>query len=116
MNYGPKLLLAIVTYIIGTWLIKKLTKLVDAYLEKSNIDISLRGFLKSLISVILKLVLIISVVTMLIVETTSLIAVPGAAGLSIGLALREVYLTLLLVYSYYFLYETKTSDIILYIL
>jgi len=88
MNYGPKLLLAILTYVIGSWLIGKITKLVDAGLEKSNTDVSLRGFLKSLISVILKLLLIISVVTMLGVETTSLIAVLGAAGLAIGLALQ----------------------------
>jgi len=88
MNYGPKLLLAILTYIIGSWFIKKITKVVDAGLEKSHTDISLRGFLKSLISVILKLLLIISVVTMLGVETTSLIAVLGAAGLAIGLALQ----------------------------
>lgn len=65
MSYGPKLLLAILIYIIGSWLIKKITKLVDSGLAKSNTDVSLRGFLKSLISVILKLLLIISVVTML---------------------------------------------------
>lgn len=88
MNYGPKLLLAIITYFIGSWIIKKITKLVDTGLAKSNTDISLRGFLQSLISVILKLLLIISVVTMLGVETTSLIAVLGAAGLAIGLALQ----------------------------
>jgi small conductance mechanosensitive channel len=88
MSYGPKLLLAILTYIIGSWIISKVTKLVDHTLEKSHTDISLRGFLKSLISVILKLLLIISVVTMLGVETTSLVAVLGAAGLAIGLALQ----------------------------
>jgi len=88
MNYGPKLVLAIITYLIGSWVISKVTKLVDAALEKSHTDISLRGFLKSLISVILKLLLIISVVTMLGVETTSLVAVLGAAGLAIGLALQ----------------------------
>jgi len=88
MNYGPKLLLAIITYIIGAWLIKKITRVVDAGLKKSHTDISLRSFLQSLISVVLKLLLIISVVTMLGVETTSLIAVLGAAGLAIGLALQ----------------------------
>jgi len=88
MNYGPKLILAILTYIVGSWIISKIAKLVDAALEKSHTDVSLRGFLKSLISVILKLLLIVSVVTMLGVETTSLIAVLGAAGLAIGLALQ----------------------------
>lgn len=88
MNYGSKLLLAIITYIIGSWLIKKITKVVDTGLKKSKTDVSLRGFLQSLISVVLKLMLIISVVTMLGVETTSLIAVLAAAGLAIGLALQ----------------------------
>ena len=88
MNYGPKLILAIITYIVGSWLVSKIVKVVDAGLERSKTDISLRGFLKSLISVILKLLLVISVVTMLGVETTSLIAVLGAAGLAIGLALQ----------------------------
>ncbi|HIP61736.1 MAG TPA: mechanosensitive ion channel family protein [Sulfurovum sp.] len=88
MNYGPKLLLAILTYVIGSWLISRASKLIDAALEKSHTDISLRSFLRSLISVTLKLLLIISVVTMLGVETTSLIAVLGAAGLAIGLALQ----------------------------
>ena len=88
MTYGPKLVLAIITYMVGSWIITKITKLVDTGLEKSHTDVSLRGFLKSLISVILKLLLIISVVTMLGVETTSLVAVLGAAGLAIGLALQ----------------------------
>ncbi len=88
MNYGPKLLLAIITYIVGSWLIKKIVNIVDAGLEKSKTDVSLRGFLRSLISVGLKLLLIISVVTMLGVETTSLIAILGAAGLAVGLALQ----------------------------
>jgi len=88
MNYGPKLLLAIITYIVGSWVITKVAKLLDATLERTKTDVSLRGFLKSLVSVMLKLLLIISVVTMLGVETTSLVAVLGAAGLAVGLALQ----------------------------
>ena len=88
VQYGPKLTLAITTYIVGAWLIKKLVVFVDRGLEKSKTDVSLRGFLKSLITVGLKLLLIISVVTMLGVETTSLIAILGAAGLAVGLALQ----------------------------
>ncbi len=86
--YGPKVLLAIITYIIGSWLIKKIVILLDKGLEKSKTDVSLRGFLRSLISVGLKLLLIISVITMLGVATTSLIAILGAAGLAVGLALQ----------------------------
>lgn len=88
ITYGPKLLLAIVTYVVGSWLIKKVTRLIDVGLKKSNTDVSLRSFLHSFITVMLKLLLIISVVTMLGVETTSLVAILGAAGLAVGLALQ----------------------------
>ena len=61
MNYGPKLLLAILTYVIGSWLISRANKPIDVALEKSHTGISLRSFLRSLIFVTLKLLLVISV-------------------------------------------------------
>lgn len=88
VSYGPKLLLAIVVLFGGFWIIKKLTKLIAKLMEKRNVDISLRSFLQTIINVALKILLIISVLQMVGVETTSFVAMLGAAGLAIGMALQ----------------------------
>ncbi len=85
--YGPKLIGAIITLIIGLWIIKVIQKTVRKTFEKREVDISLRGFLNSMIGVLLKVMLVISVVGMLGVEMTSFIAILGAAGLAVGMAL-----------------------------
>ena len=86
--FGPKLVLAIVTLIVGLWLIGKLMRLFKATLAKRQVDPTLEGFLESIFSVVLKIMLLISVASMVGVETTSFIALLGAAGLAIGLALQ----------------------------
>jgi small conductance mechanosensitive channel len=88
VTYGPKLLLAIVTLIVGRWIIKKLLKVAAKAMAKSKVDQSLRPFLKSLIGVGLNAVLLISVASMVGIETTSFVAILGAAGLAVGLALQ----------------------------
>ncbi|MBQ2098303.1 MAG: mechanosensitive ion channel, partial [Bacteroidales bacterium] len=88
LSYGPKFLLAIVVLIAGFWIIKKLLRLTEIMMEKRNVELSLRNFLKSLINIVLKILLIISVLQMAGVETTSFIAMLGAAGLAIGMALQ----------------------------
>ncbi len=87
LNYGPRVIGTIVVLIIGLWIIKKISKSILRLLEKRNIDVSLRPFLTSLISAILKILLIISVMGMIGIEMTSFIAILGAAGLAIGMAL-----------------------------
>jgi len=88
MVYGPKLLLAILTLIIGLWLIGAFVKGMDKGMTRANVEETLRRFLRSLISVTLKVILLISVASMVGIATTSFIAVLGAAGLAIGLALQ----------------------------
>ena len=88
LTYGPKLVLAIIVLVAGFWIIKKLTHLTEKLMEKRNVDVSLRSFLKSLINISLKVLLIVSVLQMVGVETTSFIAILGAAGLAIGMALQ----------------------------
>lgn len=87
MLYAPKVLLAIVVLIVGLWIIKAIVNTMVKMLNKKNVDPSLVPFLKGLTGIILKVMLLISVVSMLGVETTSFIAVLGAAGLAVGLAL-----------------------------
>lgn len=88
LQYGPQLLLTIVVLIVGLWVIKRVVKIIDRGLEVGATDATLAKFLSSLASIILKALLLISVAGMIGIETTSFIAVLGAAGLAIGLALQ----------------------------
>lgn len=87
INYGPKVLLAIFTLIIGLWIIKKIVNKTNVTFT-AKADPSLASFLSSLASVILKLMLFIAVASMVGIQTTSFIAVLGAASLAVGLALQ----------------------------
>ena len=86
--YGPQLLLAIVVLIVGFWIIKKVVGLMDRALTAKDTELTLKRFLESLTSIILKALLLISVASMVGIETTSFVAIIGAAGLAIGLALQ----------------------------
>ena len=88
LEYAPKLALAILTLIIGLWIISGIRKLLQASMKKSKVDPTLVPFLTSLASWVLKVLLFISVASMIGIATTSFIAVLGAAGLAIGLALQ----------------------------
>ncbi|WP_447971839.1 mechanosensitive ion channel family protein [Nitrospira sp. M1] len=88
LTYGPNLLLAILTLIIGWWLVKRVVKLVDHTMERSQVEVTLRGFLGNMAGILLKALLVISVASMIGIETTSFIAMLGAAGLAVGLALQ----------------------------
>ncbi len=85
--YGPKFLLAIITLIVGLWLIKFLKKATKKTFEKRDVDLSLRKFLITIIDIGLKILLLISVISMIGVALTSFIALLGAIGLAIGMAL-----------------------------
>lgn len=87
LEYGPNLILAILTLIIGLWIIKGLTRAVRKVMEKRELDPSLNGFILSLLSNLLKVLLGISVAGMIGIEMTSFIAILGAAGLAVGMAL-----------------------------
>lgn len=87
-TWGPKILTALLTLIIGLWIIGFIVKSIGKGMEKRNMDPSLRPFLRSLISTILKVMLFISVIGMVGIEATSFVAVLGAAGLAVGLALQ----------------------------
>ncbi len=87
IEYGPKLIGAIIVWIIGSIIIKKLIKVFGKILDKQDIDASLKPFLKSIVSILLTVLLVISVLSMLGVAMTSFIAILGAAGLAVGMAL-----------------------------
>lgn len=88
MSYGPRLILAIVVLLVGLWIINRFVRALAKGLEKSSTEPTLARFLCNLSSVGFKALLLISVASMIGIETTSFIAVLGAAGLAIGLALQ----------------------------
>ncbi|TDO01166.1 mechanosensitive ion channel family protein [Sunxiuqinia elliptica] len=87
IQYGMKLVAAIITLVIGLWVINMLTNAINKFMDRRNIDVSLRGFLKGMFNILLKVMLVISVIGMLGIEMTSFIAILGAAGLAVGMAL-----------------------------
>ncbi len=86
--YLPKVVGAILVLLIGLWIINIFMRVFDKRMSKSKLEASLRHFLVSLTSVALKVLLVITVVSMLGIQMTSFIAVLGAAGLAVGLALQ----------------------------
>ncbi len=88
VGYAPKLLLAILTLLVGLWLIGKICKLATRAAEKREVDATLTPFLVNLLRWGLRVLLLISVASMVGIQTTSFVAVLGAAGLAVGLALQ----------------------------
>ncbi|BDD00170.1 mechanosensitive ion channel family protein [Persicobacter psychrovividus] len=88
LTYGPKIILAIIVLVIGLKIIGKISQMLHSRMSKHNVDATLRPFITSMASWALKAMLFISVASMVGVETTSFVAVLGAAGLAVGLALQ----------------------------
>jgi len=87
-KYGPDIVLAIITLIVGLWIIKMISRTVRKVLTKREFDPSLTPFLVTLLNIALKAALIVSVIDMVGIEVTSFVAIIGAAGLAVGLALQ----------------------------
>ncbi len=84
---GLKLLVAFLILIVGRWLVKLLKNGLNRIMERRNTDASLRSFLGSLISVLLNFILIIIIISVLGINTSSLVALLASAGLAVGMAL-----------------------------
>jgi small conductance mechanosensitive channel len=88
LKYGVPLIKAILIYLVGRWLIKRVLKLTKKFMLVKEYDVTLEKFLLNLIKWSLWILLTVSVVGTLGVQTTSFAAIIGAAGLAIGLALQ----------------------------
>ena len=86
-EYAPKLLGGIIVLVVGLWVTRIITKAVGNSLEKSKIDLSLIPFLKSVTNIVLKALVAVTVMGMIGIQMTSFVAILGAAGLAVGLAL-----------------------------
>lgn len=87
MEFGKSLLIALVIYFVGRFVIKMINKVVVGVLERRKIDLTIQTFLKSLVNVLLTTLLIIAVVNALGVDTTSFAALLASVGLAAGMAL-----------------------------
>jgi len=87
-SYGMKVLFAIIILVVGLWLAKKVRGLFTTALEKKEVDATLVGFFSSMLYGALVVFVVIAAISKLGVQTTSFIAVVGAAGLAVGLALQ----------------------------
>lgn len=86
--YAPKAALAIIVFVVGWWIIGRINKFFKRMLEKAQVEISLVPFLGSLVNFSLKILLIVTVASMVGIATTSFVTVLGAASLAVGLALQ----------------------------
>ncbi|MCF2950010.1 mechanosensitive ion channel [Paraglaciecola aquimarina] len=87
-EYGAQLISALLVLIIGLWIIGKISDGVRTYTVKGLPDETLAKFLTNIFEVTLKVILVISVASMVGIQTTSFVAIIGAAGLAVGLALQ----------------------------
>ena len=87
LTYGPKLVGAILVWVVGSMVIKIMVKGFEKFLTKREIDPSLQPFLRGIVKNLLRVMLAISVLGMLGIQMTSFVAILGSAGLAVGMAL-----------------------------
>ena len=87
-EYAPKVVGAILTLIIGFWVVGWITRMVRKAMQKQNIDKTIQPFFASLVNTGLKIMLLLSVAGMFGIETTSFVAIFGAMAFAVGLALQ----------------------------
>lgn len=84
----PSLVMAAIIFIVGLWVIRFINRMVHRFFQKKEYDEALETFLQSFINIALKLLLFVLIITQLGVKSSSLVAIVGAAGLAVGLALQ----------------------------
>ena len=87
VSFGLRVLTAIVIFVVGRFLIGFINKLVAKLLSRRHVDVGVQGFVKSLVSILLTVLLIIAVISQLGIETTSFAALLASAGVAVGMAL-----------------------------
>ncbi len=89
LPFLTNLAIAIAIYIIGKWVAGYVVKIIDKAMEMRKMDLALRQFLSAIIKTVFSFVILLIAVEQLGVDTTSLLALLGAAGLAVGLALKD---------------------------
>ena len=86
--YGVKILMALVIFVIGKWVVKKLSNMIESLMQKNEVDPAIRNFTGSIIYYTLLIFVCIAALGQLGIQTASFVAIVGAAGLAVGLALQ----------------------------
>ena len=87
-DFGLRLFYAVLIIFVGRWVVKLLLKIIKSALEKTAVEETVRIFVANLLNTLLMVIIFIAAINQLGIETTSIIAMLGAAGLAIGLALQ----------------------------
>lgn len=87
-DYGFKLIGALLIFLIGKWIARRIQNITVKLMQKNNVDETLVSFIQSLIYIMLMIVVVLASISVLGIETTSFVAILGAAGLAVGLALQ----------------------------
>lgn len=88
-TWGLRLLAAIAIFVVGRWLARRLSTGLDRVMERAGVDATLGGFLRNIAYAIMLVLVIMTALTAIGIPTTSMFAVLGAAGLAVGLALKD---------------------------
>lgn len=88
-KYGLKLLAAVLIFLIGMWLAKRLSAGLERVLARAHVDSTLSGFLRRVSYAVMLVLVVITALGAIGVPNTSMFAVLGAAGLAVGLALKD---------------------------
>ena len=86
--YGVKILMALVIFVVGKWIVKKLSGLIEGLMVKKEVDPAIRNFAGSIVYYTLLAFVCIAALGQLGIQTASFVAIVGAAGLAVGLALQ----------------------------
>ncbi len=87
-QYGMQVIYALIIFFVGKWLVRRLVELVRPFLSNYGLDKTVSGFVSNIAYIVLLVLVVIATLTQLGVPTASFIAMIGAAGLAIGLALQ----------------------------
>ncbi len=87
IGFASKIAIAIIVYLIGRWIIKRINLLLKRLFEARKLEVSLSSFIISIVNISLSIVLILTTISLVGINTTSFLAIFASAGLAVGMAL-----------------------------
>ena len=88
IQYGTKLIVSIAIFVIGKWISKALANATEKLMTKGKVDVTLVKFVSNIVYILLLAVVVMAAISNLGIQTTSFVALLGAVGLAVGLALQ----------------------------
>lgn len=88
ITYGVKIILALLIFMVGKWFAKRATLFLESRMTSSGVDVTISKFVKNILYYVLMVVIVVAVLGQVGIQTASFVAIIGAAGLAVGLALQ----------------------------